>query len=604
MKQLELLSGAKNALIGIEAVKHGADAVYIGADKFGARAAAGNPLDDIKTLVDYAHLFHARVYVTVNTILKDSELAEARDLICRLYEIGTDAVLVQDMAVLEMDIPPIALHASTQCDNCTPEKVKFLEDAGFSQVVLARECGIETIREIRKRTNVKLEAFVHGALCVSYSGRCYASYALSGRSANRGECSQICRLPFDMQDAYGHSYGTRHWLSLKDLNLSARIGEMAEAGISSFKIEGRLKEADYVKNTTAYYNNILNAFIAEHPGFCRASDGETRLKFTPDLSRSFNRGFCEYFYNGRNGGISSHLTPKSIGKEIGRAGEIISDKVFSVNGSESINKQDGLCYFDKNGGFHGVKVNRCENKVVHAASPAVALYQDCRIFRNSDADFLKTLSKESAERKIKLKIYFDGKTLECSDGKCNASLPANIEYQKASIDQKDKLAAQLSKLGDSIYEAAEVNIADNTGFVPFSIIGPLRREMIAKMDEARRQNMQREFRKKPKDGIRFTAPELDYTANVSNRLAGKFYKERGVSRIDPAFEISGDKSDTLMWCKHCLRFAVGKCPKHDNPSPIAKNRGELGDPAFLISKNDILRLSFDCQNCQMKISGY
>ena len=553
MKQLELLSGAKNALIGIEAVKHGADAVYIGADKFGARAAAGNPLDDIKTLVDYAHLFHARVYVTVNTILKDSELAEARDLICRLYEIGTDAVLVQDMAVLEMDIPPIALHASTQCDNCTPEKVKFLEDAGFSQVVLARECGIETIREIRKRTNVKLEAFVHGALCVSYSGRCYASYALSGRSANRGECSQICRLPFDMQDAYGHSYGTRHWLSLKDLNLSARIGEMAEAGISSFKIEG---------------------------------------------------SFCEYFYNGRNGGISSHLTPKSIGKEIGRAGEIISDKVFSVNGSESINKQDGLCYFDKNGGFHGVKVNRCDNKVVHAASPAVALYQDCRIFRNSDAEFLKTLSKESAERKIKLKIYFDGKTLECSDGKCNASLPANIEYQKASIDQKDKLAAQLSKLGDSIYEAAEVNIADNTGFVPFSIIGPLRREMIAKMDEARRQNMQREFRKKSKDGIRFTAPELDYTANVSNRLAGKFYKERGVFRIDPAFEISGDKSDTLMWCKHCLRFAVGKCPKHDNPSPIAKNHGELGDPAFLISKNDILRLSFDCQNCQMKISGY
>lgn len=598
MKRLELLSGAKNAAIGIEAIKHGADAVYIGAERFGARAAAGNSLEDIKTLIDFAHLFHARVYVTINTILKDTELKEVRELICKLYDLGTDAILVQDMAILQMDIPPIALHASTQCDNCTPEKIKFLENAGFSQVVLARECGIEQIREIRKRTNVKLEAFIHGALCVSYSGRCYASQFLNGRSANRGECSQICRLPFDLQDSYGHSYGIRHWLSLKDLNLSARIEELAKNGISSFKIEGRLKDSDYVKNTTAFYNNLLNKIIARNPEYCRSSDGEVRLKFSPDLSRSFNRGFTEYFYNGRTSGIDSSSTPKSIGKKIGVVTKVLSDNTFSFKGNETINKQDGLCYFDNKNMFQGLKVNKVENSVVYSASPVYGITSGSILYRNSDAEFLKLLDRETANRRIGISIRLDDEYIHASDGETGICIKTDIGHEKALTDQNDNIIRQLSKLGDSIYEAKSI-AAETSIFYPSSYLSKLRRELVKQMNQARLDTHPKEKRLPAKQGLTYIHKNLDYTANVYNKAAEEFYRNCGVESIQPAFEQEENGNETLMWCRHCLKFMVGLCPKFPNKESC-DNKGK-GVPAFLIGDKHILRLRYDCKNCEMLV---
>lgn len=596
MKQLELLSGAKTAAIGIEAIKHGADAVYIGAERFGARAAAGNSLEDIKKLIDFAHLFHARVYVTINTILKDNELKEVRELIYKLYDLGADAILVQDMAILQMDIPPIALHASTQCDNCTPEKIKFLEDAGFSQVVLARECGIEQIREIRKRTNVKLEAFIHGALCVSYSGRCYASQFLNGRSANRGECSQICRLPFDLQDSYGHSYGVKHWLSLKDLNLSDRIEELAKNGISSFKIEGRLKDSDYVKNTTGFYNNLLNEIIARNPEYCRSSDGEVRLRFSPDLSRSFNRGFTEYFYNGRISGIDSSSTPKSIGKKIGVVTKVLSDKAFSFNGYDTINKQDGLCYFDNKNQFQGLKVNKVENSVIYSASPVSGISSGSILYRNSDAAFLKLLDRETASRRVGIHIRLNDEYIHASDGKIEINIKTHIGNDKALTDQKDNIIRQLSKLGDSIYEAKSVS-AETSKFYPSSYLSTLRRELVKRMDQARLDSHPKEERLPAKQGLTYISKKLDYTANVYNKAAEEFYHNCGVESIQPAFEQNENGNKTLMWCRHCLKFMVGLCPKF--PNPDNSNDKSKGVPTFLISNKHILRLRFDCKNCEM-----
>lgn len=601
MTELELLSGARTAAIGMEAVKHGADAVYIGAEKFGARAAAGNSLADIGELIRFAHLFHARVYVTINTILMESELGEARDLICRLYEAGADAILVQDMGILEMDLPPIELHASTQTDNCTPEKVRFLQDAGFSQVVLARECSLADIKAIRAATDVRLEAFVHGALCVSRSGLCYASQAVCSRSANRGECAQICRLEFDMQDGEGHSYGRRHWLSLKDLNLSDHIGEMAASGITSFKIEGRLKDAAYVKNITAYYSRRLNEFIAANPGYRRASDGEVSLAFEPDPRRSFNRGFTTYFFGGKGGQVMSPLTPKSLGMPVGRVIRTVDDRTLEARLDFPVNKQDGLCGFSRSGELIGFKANRAEGGKIFAASAVSGIQDGSALYRNFDAEFADKLSKESAKRTIGISLRLGGGKLSASDGENEVSVGIDFNPPPSEKDQAENIRRQLSKLGGSIYEARSIEIEDAGLFYPSSLLSQLRRSVCAALDEARIASMPRGMRRSAKPETPCPS-RLGYEANVSNSLAEKFYRDRGAEEIDKAFELKPDDGAALMRCSHCLRYAVGACRRYKNPDPVAKKNPACGDPMFLISKNLIFRLGYDCARCLMTVS--
>ena len=404
--KIELLSPAKNLEVGIAAINHGADAVYIGPSQFGARVAAGNSIEDIAKLVDYAHKYYARVYVTLNTILKDSELEQARLLVNDLYNIGVDALIVQDMALLQMDLPPIALHASTQCDTRTVEKVKFLEQCGFEQVVLARETSLDTMRQMSEQTNVALEAFVHGALCVSYSGQCYLSEAMRGRSANRGACAQMCRLPYDLLDEEGNILlRKKHLLSLKDFDASRHLQEMINAGISSFKIEGRLKDINYVKNITAYYRRQFDAVLEGSPRRA-ASSGKTTFFFEPDPKKTFYRGATDYFLEGRKRDIWSFDTPKSLGEPIGKVKDIWRN-ALSLNTKSVIANGDGLCYLNKKGEFEGFRVNKVESgRLFPLQMPKIE--KETLVYRNSDVAFERILAGKTAERKIGLHIVAAG----------------------------------------------------------------------------------------------------------------------------------------------------------------------------------------------------
>ena len=396
VRKIELLAPAKNLETGIEAINHGADAVYIGAPQFSARSAAGNSLDDIRQLVEYAHLFHAKVYVALNTILNDSELAAAEKIIWDVYHAGAGAIIIQDAGILNLSLPPIAIHASTQMDNRNLKKVRFLEDAGFSQVVLARELTINEIKDIATHTSVALEVFVHGALCTSYSGQCYISQALSGRSANRGVCAQYCRLPYTLQDAGGNVLASqKHLLSLKDLNQSDFLEELLDAGVSSLKIEGRLKESSYVKNSTAYYRQKLDTIFEKRPEYRAASSGESIPFFMPNPQKSFNRGFTNYFLHGRTKNIASPDSPKSIGEPVGNVADVKGNH-FTLAGQKTIHNGDGLCF-----GSTGFRVNRVEgNQIFPAEMPR--LTPGTTLFRNYDHEFEKTLSGKSAERKMRI----------------------------------------------------------------------------------------------------------------------------------------------------------------------------------------------------------
>lgn len=597
IKNIELLSPAKTAEIGIEAIRHGADAVYIGAPKFGARSAASNTIEELQTLIDYAHLFHAKVYITFNTILKDEELAEAEQLIKRLYEIGVDALIVQDMAIFEMDLPPIAIHASTQTDNRTLEKVKFFESIGCSQVVLARESSLEQIKNISSNTNVALEAFVHGALCVSYSGQCYASQALCGRSANRGNCAQICRLPFDLQDSEGHSFGKYHWLSLKDLDLSASLEEMIEAGISSFKIEGRLKDADYVKNITAYYRQKLDDILKKHSSWHRTSDGYCNYTFVPNVCKTFHRDATDYFYHGRHNGIVSLYTPKSTGEFIGTV--IYSDsKSMSLDTKVVLHNGDGLCYLDDKNQFQGFRVNRVEGKMLFPAESLV-LKKGTQVYRNADIEYERILSKPSAIRKIPIKIALRDNILSASDGVNNATVIISQEKIIAQKPQDENIRFQLSKLGDTIYESSDIEINSNW-FFPSSILSDARRRMVIELNKLRIETHPKTQAFIKKNDVQFPKTELDYTGNVYNHLAEAFYKRHGVFSLQRAFEQNAQQNLTLMFCKHCIKYTLGACLNHPNPDvPMLKT--PLQEPLHLIYKNYYLRLQFDCKNCEMHV---
>ena len=601
-RPIELLSPAKDLNCGIEAINHGADAVYIGAPKFGARAAAGNSLEDIRELCEYAHLYGARIYVTLNTILKEDELEEAERMIWDLWRVGTDALIIQDMGITRLNLPPIPLHASTQTDNRTPKKVRFLEAAGFTQVVLARELSLNEIRRISEATTVPLEVFVHGALCVSYSGQCYLSAALSGRSANRGECAQYCRLPYTMVDATGTEIVThKHLLSLKDMNRSDQLEALLDAGVSSLKIEGRLKDVGYVKNITAYYRKKLDAVLSRRPEYRRASAGRSTYTFEPVAEKSFNRGFTPFLLEGRTADITAFNTPKSLGEPVGTVKEIKGNS-FTVAGLKQLSNGDGLVFFNRKGELEGFRVNRVEaNRVFPLDMPQ--LTPKTPLYRNFDQAFDKLLAKPSAERKLSVEIEFldnpFGFTL-CMEDETGARIMLTEPFAKelARRERQDNIRTQLSKLGNTPFEASKVVVGlSENWFVPSSLLADMRRRGVEKLLEARRARYPRETVKRvqPSVSIPFPERQLTYLGNVANGKARSFYQDHGVEQIDPAFELSPRKDVPLMFTKHCLRYSMGWCPTYQ------KDKSPYKEPYYLLYKDTRLRLQFDCKHCQMLV---
>ena len=603
-RKIELLAPAKNLACGLAAVDHGADAVYIGAPRFGARASAGNSTDDIARLVEYAHIYNVRVYVTVNTILRDEELKDTEQLIGELWRMNVDALIVQDMGILRLDIPPIPLHASTQMDNRTPEKVRFLADEGFRQVVLARELSLHEIRRIHDACpQMPLEVFVHGALCVSYSGQCYASQACFGRSANRGECAQFCRLPFTLTDADGRVVvRDKHLLSLKDLNQSDRLEQLLDAGVSSLKIEGRLKDEAYVKNVTAAYRRKLDDILARRTEYVRASSGTCRYSFVPQLDKSFSRGFTHYFLEGRGEEVASFDTPKSLGEEMGKLKEQRGGWL-SVAGVKPFHNGDGVCFIDGQGRLQGFRINRVEGNRLYPAGEVPRIKPHTTLFRNFDQDFERLLARKSAERKIRLHWTLSetdtgfALAAEDEDG-CRAVLSFAYPKETARTPQAAHLRTQLSKLGNTPFEADGEPELLLTGewFVPASVVADWRRLAVDRLLSVRRATYRREIAVRHPGKQPFMQTTLTYLGNVMNAEARRFYLDHGVRQVAPAYEAQAVRGAVLMFCRHCLRYSMGWCPVHQ------KGNSPYREPYYLqASDGKRFRLSFDCKNCQMKV---
>ncbi len=613
MRELELLAPAKNLACGIAAIDHGADAVYIGAPRFGARAAAGNSVEDIRQLCDYAHLFGAKVYVTVNTILYDEELDDTAQMVQELWKNGVDAILVQDMGLLEMPLPPIALHASTQTDNRTADKVRWLAGLGFRRVVLARELSVEEIATIHRAVpNVELEVFVHGALCVSYSGLCYASQHCFGRSANRGACAQFCRMKFDLLDADGRELEhQRHLLSLKDLNQLNNLDRLVEAGASSFKIEGRLKDVAYVKNVVAAYNIRLNVIVESQPEhYRRASRGACRYTFTPNLKKTFNRGFTSYFLNGRQPDIFSPDTPKAMGEYVGSVKEIRGHS-FNVAGTASFANGDGLCFINADRELEGFRVNRAEGNRLFPQRMPQHLRPGMALYRNSDQDFEKLLARPSSVRTIPLVMHLsadDKGFCLTADG---VMARMDCAHQTAEKPQHENIIRQLSKLGGTPYECREVEMdKDFPWFIPASMLAELRRRLVDLLLQAARTATKTGVTAEgtvEHAGEKTSLPSsvaalypVDYLYNVANGKAWDFYVGQGLQRPGMAYEKQTGKvvSPLLMQCRHCLRYALGACLKHGGRKP------EWREPLFLrLADGRRFRLEFDCRHCQMNVYG-
>ncbi|EJW91375.1 protease [gut metagenome] len=608
-RKIELLAPARDVECGLEAIRHGADAVYIGGPSFGARSAAGNTVEDIARLCLFAHTYQAKVYVTLNTILYDNELEAAEKLVWQLYQSGVDALIVQDLALLRLNLPPIALHASTQMDNRTPEKAAWLEKAGFSQIVLARELNLEEISAIHKTVKVPLEVFVHGALCVSYSGQCYASQYCFGRSANRGSCAQFCRLSFDLINADGEPIvKDKHLLSLRDMNRSGSLEEMMDAGVSSFKIEGRLKDVTYVKNITAYYRRAIDRVLERRSDdYERSSAGNVHLQFEPRAEKSFNRGFTEYYLHGRTEGVHSFETPKAMGEIIGRA-KRIGRKSFSIkyeqgeDEAQRLHAGDGVCFLTADGKLQGFRVNKVEGMDVY---PAVMppLVPNTVLYRNLDFEFDKQLSRPTAERRLQLDLALE----ECPEGYClclkdetgaEVSVPFACEHVEAQRPQYENIVRQLSKMGDTPFEVRQVEVrTEGERFIPSSQLSAWRREAVDQLMEKKLTHYQRDFRQPEQQGLQ-TAAQLSYLSNVANGEARAFYASIGAKEIAPAYEISQPDRAVLMFCRHCLRYTFGLCPqRHHRPFPK-----EWKEPLSLqLSDGRRFELEFDCKNCQMKV---
>jgi 23S rRNA 5-hydroxycytidine C2501 synthase len=599
-KPLELLAPAKDFECGIAAINCGADAIYIGAPKFGARAAAGNSLEEIKKLVEYAHKFWVKVYVTVNTVLYDDELSEVEKLVSKLYGIDTDAIIFQDMAILEMKLPPIQLFASTQTHNYELDRIKFLDDLGIKRIILARELSLEAVQQISKEVNAELEFFVHGALCVCLSGQCYMSAAMMGRSANRGECAQPCRLQYSLIDNNGKVIvADKHLLSLRDLNLSAYLNDLIDAGITSFKIEGRLKDIGYVKNITTYYRQKLDDIIENNSELKRSSSGYSIIPFEPDPEKTFNRGYTSYFVDGKDENISSIDTPKSKGKFLGEALHVDS-RSFTVDTLETIANGDGLCFFDEDGELVGMNVSNVKQNRVYT-NDLKGITIGTKIYRNYDHQFSNEL-KQDCSRKIKANITIeelpDGFKIEALD-EDNVSVFHIIKTSKQKAENSKRavetIKAQLSKSGETIFDIKEVNINLSTPFFfQIKTLNEMRRIILEKLEKERIQKHKAEKRSLQHSTVRLQQSTLDYKANVTNRLASEFYMERGAEQIEPGFELQKDYSGkTLMTCKYCIKDELGLCPKYSDK--------KINEPLYLINGSKKYKLVFDCKACFMKI---
>lgn len=611
-RHLELLAPAKNADYGIEAINHGADAIYIGGPAFGARAKAPNTIADIERLVRHAHRYHAEVFVTLNTIFHDNELEGARQIVQQLYEIGTDALIVQDMGLLEMDLPPIQLHASTQTDIRTVEKAQFLDQVGFSQIVLARELDLKTIQQIAQATTCNLEFFVHGALCVAFSGQCFISHAHTGRSANRGECSQECRLPYRLEDSEGRVIGNdKHYLSMKDNDQSANLRALIDAGISSFKIEGRYKDLPYVKNATAHYRQLLDEILNHMPEYAKTSSGISTFSFMPQPEKTFNRSATDYFVNGRKADIGAFDTPKFAGEEVGKVTKVGQD-YFEMTTAVELHNGDGLCFFDVHKELVGMRINTVNgNRLVPNEMPE-DMRRGMTLYRNRDHAFMRLLEKDSATRKIGVDLNFYetpdgfGLTVTDEDG-CSAS--AFIQQEKQPAQNLEKAEANLrdnlTKLGGTDFLLRAFNLSvSQAWFLPASAVNGLRRDAIEQLIEVRVASYQRPAKKGPVEPPA-TYPEdtLSYLANVYNKKARAFYEKHGVKMIAAAYEANQELGEVpLMITKHCLRFSHGMCPK-EAKGVIGVQGTVTAEPMTLINGNDKFTLKFDCKPCEMHVMG-
>ena len=605
-KKIEILAPAKNLNQGMLAINSGADAVYIGAPQYGARSNATNSIEDIEELVKYAHLFKAQVFVVLNTILYDNELKDCEKLIHTLYNIGVDALIVQDMAIMEMDLPPIVIHASTQANNRDPKHVKFLKDAGMQRVVLARELNLDQIKEIHEATDVELEFFVSGALCVAFSGNCYMSFAGGERSANRGSCAQNCRLPYQLTDGTGKTLiANSHLLSIKDLDLSDQLPNLIEVGVTSFKIEGRLKDIVYVKNNVSFLRQKLDSFLENNDKFQKSSSGRTTFNFDAKMDRSFNRGYTDYFLNKRTEKIGSWETPKSQGQFIGKVIET-KEKGYIIENGEILNNGDGLYFLNENNEADGLQINVVLNNFI-IPNTFKTIKAGTEIYRNSDAEFIKLVEREdSTIRKIGVNLKFtetaEGFQLTAIDEDGHTS---NKTYETAKELAKSEesiipnIKKNLSKTGNTpfIVDEVEVELTANW-FLPISKINEIRREVLENLVEIRVSEYHREEFQITKTDHPYPVKELDFTYNVSNKLARQFYERHGVNEIEKAFELQWDPGKSrVMVTKYCVKYELGKCARFQKDTMGEK----LVEPLTLINGENEYKLKFNCKPCEMEI---
>jgi collagenase-like PrtC family protease len=605
-KKVEILAPAKDLIHGIAAINSGADAVYVGAPQFGARSNATNSIEDVATLVQYAHLYNVPVFVVLNTILYDNELETCRQLIWKLYDIGVDALIIQDMAIMEMDLPPIILHASTQANNRDADKMKFLADAGIKRVVLARELNLHQIKEISTATDVELEFFVTGALCVSFSGNCYMSVANGERSANRGSCAQNCRLPYNLIDGHGETLiKNTHLLSIKDFDVSNEIPNLVEAGVCSFKIEGRLKDIVYVKNNVSYLRQKLDSFLEGNDKYTKASSGKCTFTFDSALNRTFNRGYTDYFVNERHNTIGSWESPKSKGQYIGKLIRTVGN-AYEIENGDVLNNGDGLCYINENNEADGIYVNKVENGLAYP-NVLKEVKEGTFIYRNNDAAFIKIVEREdSAVRKISTSLLlFENETgfeLLATDEDSNVSTVHLVhpkEQTKNNQSIEENIKAQMAKTGFTPYTADEITVqfSDNW-FLPISKINEMRRTVYEQLSEIRLKNYKREERKIEKTSHPYPVEKLDFMYNVSNKLARKFYERHGVTEIEKAFELQWDPGKSrVMTTKYCIKYELAKCPKYHKDTMETK----LKEPLVLKQGELEYKLKFNCKPCEMEI---
>lgn len=596
MKPIELLAPAKDFQSAVAAVDYGADAVYIGGAKFGARSAAGNAAEQIARVVEYAHRYGVRVHATLNTLIYDPELAEAERQARELIASGVDALIVQDMALRRMNLP-VELHASTQVCNRTAEGVRFLGEAGFARVILERALSLDEIRAMCAATSAEVECFVHGAICVGYSGRCFLSQSLSHRSGNRGECSQPCRLPWDLTDGAGKSYvAGKHLLSVQDLNLAPRVGELLDAGVTSLKIEGRLKDIGYIKNVVAFYRRAVDEALVSRPHLRRSSVGESLPDFTPDPSKSFTRGESSYFFDGKRAGVASFDTPKSVGEYVGRV-QRAGEYAFRLDRPHDLVPGDGICFVTPRG-LSGTHVNVAEGGVVRP-NRMEGIGQGVEIYRNYDHRFNALLEHSRTRRVIPtlalVEVSAAGVAVcftDCEGITASAERAVALEGAKNPDANAAALRTQMARSGDTIFAVRETQVSGAEWFVPASLAADLRREGLERLLQAR-MTRPAEHRILPEGDTKYPSERLEAEENVTNRLAEAFYRDHGVVEIERGLDVAASTAgERVMRSVYCIRREIGQCLL-ERPTL----RGEL----FLVRGTFRYRLEFDCRRCEMSL---